>query len=371
MSGYSEFDCFGKRQGAARRWLTTCLVLALDVLLVVAFGAVTAPLTMSIAHAQSGTSLPACPDPLVCFMSKQGKAVWAKENYCTFCAVSMTDLGSALTGADNGKLQDIMNGLNGHLQEYGLDSPVRLSQFFAQVSAETGSGATSEENLNYTALQINATKFKSHYFRSNPKEACEFGKVRDAKNIAYCKKIAPEYATPHSADKEAIANRAYADVNGNQGGVESGDGWKYRGRGMFQTTGRGNYKNSQDSYNKDFALTPADRVDFIAHPELLVQTDYALKSAVSYWLGNKLEVTADGTSDAHPCAASNAISKKVSGSHDHDADRCKRFQDITKSGAFRLVDCSLPTIVPPPIPPPFPLPPGQPGPPYGSGLPQH
>jgi predicted chitinase len=102
-----------------------------------------------------------------------------------------------------------------------LNSPDRLAHFFGQVQQEVGTKVTLVEGLDFRADKL-ADPYS--YFRRHPDEALLYGRTED-----------------HPADQEAIANRAYANRNGN-GDVASGDGWRFRGRGLKQLTGRANYR---------------------------------------------------------------------------------------------------------------------------------
>ena len=104
-----------------------------------------------------------------------------------------------------------------------------------------------------------------NYFENDQTEADEFGKTSD-----------------HYSNPEGIANRAYANRNGN-GDVETGDGWRYRGRGMFQTTGRGNYRQLTESYHKVFG----EFVDFEKQPDLVTEPKYAARAAAIFWLDHE------------------------------------------------------------------------------------
>lgn len=102
------------------------------------------------------------------------------------------------------------------LPKYGIaNSKVRLAHFFSQVLHESGCMRYDMENLNYSAKALRAV----------------FGKYFKTKR----------QAEGYARQPEKIANKVYANRMGN--GVESsGDGWKYRGRGLIQLTGKNNYR---------------------------------------------------------------------------------------------------------------------------------
>lgn len=143
------------------------------------------------------------------------------------------------------------------LPKYGIaDSRARLAHFFAQILHESGCLRYDMENLNYSADGLLRTFPK--YFRTRA----------DAESCA--------------RQPRKIANRVYASRMGN-GSEASGDGWKYRGRGLIQLTGKDNYVA--------FAQWIGDpRV--IDDPDL-VSSDYAVQSAVYFWDRNGLNRLAD------------------------------------------------------------------------------
>jgi putative chitinase len=81
---------------------------------------------------------------------------------------------------------------------------------------------------------------------------------------------------------QLIVNNTYADRNGN-GSVVSGDGWRYRGRGLLQVTGRGNYRAAGVGVGQQLE----------AQPELLEQPEFAALSAAWWWADKGLNVLAD------------------------------------------------------------------------------
>ncbi|SAL35409.1 EF hand domain-containing protein [Caballeronia udeis] len=139
--------------------------------------------------------------------------------------ITLAMLSAIFTEASLEQLQAVVDELNPRLKDFNLGSRLRLSHFFAQIRQEAGVGLNTTENLNYRA-DVLTQKFG--YFNSHRADAEVYGRT-----------------TEHLADPESIANRAYAHRIGN-GSVESGDGWKYRGRGLKQLTGKANYQGFQN-----------------------------------------------------------------------------------------------------------------------------
>jgi putative chitinase len=135
--------------------------------------------------------------------------------------------------------------------EYLKLSPEQAAHFFAQTSHETGNFKIFTENLNYSSQGLLIT-FKK-YFSTQ------------------------ETAIQYARNPVKIANKVYANRMGN--GVEtSGDGWKYRGRGALQLTGKSNYQAFADFIKDPAVMTDPDKVG----------TEYAFDSAVFFFEKNKL-----------------------------------------------------------------------------------
>ena len=131
------------------------------------------------------------------------------------------------------------------LQKYGIVTNNQIAAFFAQVGHESINLSAVVENLNYSATRLLSI----------------FPKYFNAGNVY-------NYANQPAK----IANRAYANRMGN-GTEASGDGWKYRGRGLIQLTGKTNYAN----------LKADSGIDFVTKPALLEQPENAVISACWYW----------------------------------------------------------------------------------------
>jgi len=170
--------------------------------------------------------------------------------------------------------------------KFDLGTPLRLAHFLAQCGHESGGFKAVVENLNYGAKGLVGT-FKKYF----PTEAA---------------------ALPYERKPEKIANRVYANRMAN-GDEASGDGFKFRGRGYIQLTGRANYT----SFNKF-----VDE-DVVASPDL-VATKYPLLSAAWFFNSNGLHKLADGGATD---TVVTTVTKRVNGGTIGLADRIKHFKE--------------------------------------------
>lgn len=145
--------------------------------------------------------------------------------------------------------------LNKLLPEYAVNTPLRIAHFLAQVGHESAQLNTVSENLNYSYAGL--LKVFGKYFN-----------LRTA--VLYARK------------PEKIANRVYANRM-NNGDEKSGDGWKFRGRGLIQCTGQSNYERLAKFIDKPVEETVA----YLETPE------GAVLSAVWYWHERRINTIAD------------------------------------------------------------------------------
>lgn len=146
--------------------------------------------------------------------------------------------------------------LNEIMPKYMISTPKQEAAFIAQCAHESGQFNTIQENLNYSAKGLRTVFGK--YFPTD--------------------KLANEY----QRQPEKIANRVYASRIGN-GNEASGDGWRYRGRGAIQVTGKANYEAFAKSINKTLQETVA----------YLETKTGAVESAAWFWKTNDLNKFAD------------------------------------------------------------------------------
>jgi putative chitinase len=170
--------------------------------------------------------------------------------------------------------------------KFQINTPLRLAHFLAQCGHESGGFRATQENLNYSAKGLNGI-FKKYF----PTEAA---------------------AAAYARNPQKIANKVYASRMGN-GAEASGEGYKFRGRGYIQLTGKDNYTAFGKSIGEDIC----------ANPDKVAST-YALLSAAWFFSKNGLHKMADGGATD---AVVTSITKRVNGGTIGLADRIKHFKE--------------------------------------------
>jgi len=173
------------------------------------------------------------------------------------------------------------------LPKYGITTERRVAHFLSQCAHESGGFKKLEENLNYSAKALRAVF--GRYFGEPPK--------RDA----------DEY----HRQPEMIANYVYMDEfrKYKMGNVEEGDGWRFRGRGLNQLTGRHNYTK----FGESIGMSAEEASEYVATPA------GAIESACWFWDTNNLNSIAD-TDDVVK------MTKKINGGNIGLEDRQKRYK---------------------------------------------
>lgn len=172
--------------------------------------------------------------------------------------------------------------LNLILPDYEINNNLRKAAFLAQCIHESGGFVFLTENLNYKAESL--VRVWPKYFP----------------NLSVAKQ--------YERNPEKIANRAYANRMGN-GSEESGDGWRYCGRGLIQLTGKSNYQAFADSIE-----TPLQSI-----PEYLQTFEGAVQSACWFWETNNLNALADKKDIL-------GLTKKINGGTIGLDDRIKHYE---------------------------------------------
>jgi len=172
------------------------------------------------------------------------------------------------------------------IAKFELNTPLRLAHFLAQAGHESGGFKAVNENLNYGAKGLLGI-FKKYF-------------------------PTPEKAALYERKPEKIANLVYGGRMGN-GPEASGEGWKFRGRGYIQLTGKDNYK----AFDAVVAESILDNPDLVA-------TKYPLLSAAWFFHKNGLHKIADGGATD---AVVTSVTKRVNGGTIGLPDRIKHFKE--------------------------------------------
>ena len=162
-------------------------------------------------------------------------------------------------------------------KHYGIDTEIRISAFLANIMIESAWLKVVTENLNYSAQGLAGTWPKRYATGGKPNATA----LRIARN------------------PQAIANNCYADRMGN-GNEASGDGWRYRGRGPLQITGKSNYK---------LHMTRTG-LDVVSNPDLLLEPMHGAQAACLFWNVNNINRYAD-KGDFDGCADAVNIGSKT------------------------------------------------------------
>jgi len=170
--------------------------------------------------------------------------------------------------------------------KFQINTPLRLAHFLAQCGHESGGFKATQENLNYSAKGLNGI-FKKYF-------------------------PTLESALPYERKPEKIASKVYGGRMGN-GPESSGEGYKFRGRGYIQLTGKENYTAFGKSIGEDILSNPD-----------VVASKYALLSAAWFFSKNGLHKMADGGATD---AVVTSITKRVNGGTIGLTDRIKHFKE--------------------------------------------
>ena len=176
--------------------------------------------------------------------------------------------------------------LDRYFSDYSIDSVDRLACFLAQTTHESGGFTVLEESLNYSVDRLAAVwpaRFSD-----------------------------PNVARMYAHNPERLANYVYANRMGN-GGPESGDGFRFRGSGIIQLTGRAN----MTKFARAFGIT------LESAPDLLKTVDGAVLGACWFWSENNLNALADARDHLR-------LTKKINGGILGLDDRIAKFYKIVK-----------------------------------------
>lgn len=198
-----------------------------------------------------------------------------------------------------------------HVQEamerFEISSPRQVAAWLAQTAHESAGYTALVENLNYSADTM-AVVWPTRFAEQEP-DPKRPGKTKAKKNEKG-KNIPNKFAQALHRKPEMIANAVYSNRMGN-GNIESGEGWKFRGRGLKQLTGKDNHRACSEGLG----------VDLVANPDMLLEPKYASLSAAWFWSKNKCGPLADSGDFV-------ALTKRINGGTIGLEDRQKRYKAV-------------------------------------------
>jgi len=189
---------------------------------------------------------------------------------------------------NNSEIDEWFDAIERILPDHGIDTPERVAGFIAQCAHESGDFKRLEENLNYSEKALNSVF--GRYFGEGKRNAAEYAR-----------------------NPEKIANYVYMDEFRSKGGAlgntQPGDGWRFRGRGLKQLTGRNNYT----AFAKDIKISAEKAAEYLETKK------GAVHSACWFWKKNNLNRFADANDIV-------GMTKKINGGTIGLEDRTARYE---------------------------------------------
>ncbi len=225
------------------------------------------------------------------------------------CDTSKEDLKKVFPNASDDNMKLLAKVINDYGKDFGIDSDEKLWHFLSQAGHEVGgefaNGLGTTESLHYTTAS-RLKKIYKKYFQQNATDTIN-------------KRLADSTYLRNSAK---VANYVYANRLGNSNEA-SGEGYKYRGRGIFQLTGKSNYQSFKTFYNNKYDPD----IDPVTTPSLLKSNDtLAVMSALWYYKKRVLDkITVDSLSTVRK------VTKKVNGGRNGLTHRKKIFKKAKDS----------------------------------------
>jgi putative chitinase len=186
------------------------------------------------------------------------------------------------------------------MARFGIETPRQVAAWLAQTAHESGGYTLLQENLNYSADGM-AAIWPSRFAVLGPDKKAVKANGKNQPN---------KFALALHRKPEMIANVVYSARMGN-GPIESGDGWRYRGRGLKQLTGKDNYTRCGQGLG----------LDLVAQPDLLLELEHAAASAAWFWVSNKCGPLADADDFV-------GLTKRINGGTIGLEDRQRRYKAV-------------------------------------------
>ena len=192
---------------------------------------------------------------------------------------------------------DWANALNPALEKYSINTVARISSFIAQTGYESGQYNQLVENLNYSSAQRLMKIWPKRFPNSVSTDT-------------------------YVSSPQRLGNFVYSNRLGN-GAPNSGDGYRYRGRGILQLTGRSNYNEASKELG----------VDLVSNPDLLTEPKHAAMSAAWFWSTRGLNALADDKTSDDDLEDFAEITRRINGGTVGLQARLALFKDVESTFA--------------------------------------
>jgi len=212
------------------------------------------------------------------------------------CDTSKEDLMNTFPDLTPENAEILANTINTYGRDFGINDNHKLRHFLSQIAHETGGlpNLNRTENLNYTSSSRLLSIFPKYFSYTDPNK---------------------ENPDNYINNPSMLGNLVYCCGRMGNGDIESGDGYRYRGRGLIQLTGKSNYQNFQNFYNEKYG----QNIDFINDPDIITNnSEIAIISAMWYFQNKVINKTRLSSGFNEPVRE---ITKKVNGGLNGLSDR--------------------------------------------------
>ncbi|NPE55818.1 glycoside hydrolase family 19 protein [Dickeya dadantii] len=253
---------------------------------------------------------------------KSGKPVWHFHPVEFLDAISSTNgpitinmILAANLGMNKNQCDIVLPYMNKYAIKYKINDDIEIAHLLSQIGHES-QFKPSEEGLSYSAKRMR------EFF------GCKEGKYDDTRDECVIGRLREKlwtHETYYARNPVNLGNYVYAKRLGNDN-EDSGDGYKYRGRGMIQLTGKDNYHKFTTQHN---ANNPDDIRDFVKNPDLLTEIEYAVESAFFFWC-NKKDKNGKSLRDIAKTGSVLDVTLVVNGGKNGYNDRDERYSRVSK-----------------------------------------
>lgn len=232
------------------------------------------------------------PDGVVWHFHPQGLIGKSSKSKAQLITIEMLQI--TKPNSDDSYFEEILPYLNEYARTYEVTTPLRIAHFLAQIGHESGFIVRSE-NGNYSARRMREVfgckGGMASYIRTA--DECSLGRLR---NRLWT------HESKYANNSRNLLSFVYASRMGN-GDEASQEGYKFRGRGIIQLTGKNNYRKYTEIHNR---ANPNDQRDFVEDPDMIITvTRYGIESGFIYWAMVNANEIADSDRSADLTAAIN------------------------------------------------------------------